>query len=336
MNSIAAGPSNTSIIPTTSKLTAGNTCDHMQARWAIRRGQHRVKAGLYALGSPTSDTAVFVTGNYSLSFDALRSALVGKDAYLLVLETDGINVWCAAGKGTFSTEELVNRIAMTQLGNVVRHRTLILPQLGATGIAAHEVKQRSSFRVEYGPIRAEDLAEYLKMHQASQAMRIARFNWKDRVTLIPVELMHTLLPMFAAGIAVYFLAGLLPALATIAALLGGVALFPLLLPWIPSKDFSSKGYVLGFVIALAFSLAILFSALPVSGWLKWGNALGLLLALPVVTSYLALNFTGSTPFASRTGVKREIYRYILLMAGLFGGGLLVLLAVNAAHLLGRL
>src|SRR3990170_3965571 len=99
--------------------------------------------GLYGLGNPTPDSPAFITANYTLSFDALRSALAGRDGYILVLDTEGINVWCAAGKGTFGTDELVGRVESTGLGVVVRHRRLILPQLGAPGVAAHEVARRS-------------------------------------------------------------------------------------------------------------------------------------------------------------------------------------------------
>ena len=88
-----------------------------------------------------------------MSFDRLRSALGGLDAWILVLDTKGVNVWCAAGKGTFGTDELVGRAESCRLAEVVAHRTLIVPQLGAPGVAAHEVRQRSGFRVLYGPVR---------------------------------------------------------------------------------------------------------------------------------------------------------------------------------------
>src|SRR5512137_1819132 len=141
----------TTIRKTNSQITLANRLDHLLARWAIKRSGHRVAAGLYALGYPAPTSPVFVTANYSLSFDALRSALPGRDAYLLVLDTDGINVWCAAGKGTFGTDELVRRIEATGLKEVVSHRDLVLPQLGAPGVAAHEVRKRSGFKVTYGP-----------------------------------------------------------------------------------------------------------------------------------------------------------------------------------------
>ena len=113
--------------PTTSHLSLADRWDHFLARWGVNRGGHRVPPGLYTLGDPTPDSPVFVTANYTLSFDALRSSLTGVDGYLLVLDTQGVNVWCAAGKGSFGTEELVSRIESTRLADVVSHRKLILP-----------------------------------------------------------------------------------------------------------------------------------------------------------------------------------------------------------------
>ena len=157
-------PSQPFIRAVQSRLTSADYLDHFLARVGINRMHHRVTPGLYALGNPTSESPVFVTANYTLSFDALRSALPGIDGYILVLDTQGVNVWCAAGEGTFGTDELVRRIEACQLNEVVSQRLLILPQLGAPGIAAHEIRKRSGFKVEYGPVRAADLPEYLKTH----------------------------------------------------------------------------------------------------------------------------------------------------------------------------
>src|SRR5512134_1250218 len=185
--------------PTTSKLTFANIWDHILARWSVRRMEHRVEPGLYLLGNPTPDSPVLVTANYTLSFDALRFSLKDIDGYILVLDTQGVNVWCAAGKGTFGTDELVRRIEATRLHEVVNHRVLILPQLGAPGVAAHEIKKRAGFKVEYGPVRAEDLPEYLKTHKATPEMRRVGFTLKDRFVLIPVEFVAVLLPLLAVA-----------------------------------------------------------------------------------------------------------------------------------------
>lgn len=325
---INTNPVQSRIQPTTSTITLANRWDHFLARCGVNRNGHRVEPGLYALGNPTPDSPVFVTANYTLSFDALRSALAGIDGYIMVLDTEGINVWCAAGKGTFGTDELVHRIEATALHDVVSHRVLILPQLGAAGVAAHEVKKRSGFKVEYGPVRAADLPEYLKTHQATPEMRRMRFALRDRLILIPVELVHILLPMLIAAVVLFFFSGFLTSVGAVVAILAGVVLFPILLPWLPTRDFSSKGFILGGLVALPFGLVVFLSSSDVAWWRQAGGALTYLLALPPVTAFLALNFTGSTTFTSRSGVRREIFTYIPVMAWMFGIGIVLTIVLS--------
>ena len=319
---------------TTSAITWANRWDHFLTRWAIDRGGHRVAPGLYALGNPTADSPVFVSANYSLSFDALRAALAGTAGYILVLDTKGVNVWCAAGKGTFGTDELVQRIEAAGLKNVVRHRTLILPQLGAPGVAAHDVTKRTHFKIEYGPVRAADLPAYLKTHQATAEMRRVHFTLPDRLVLVPVELVAVLLPTLIAAVALYFVGGLVTSSAVIAAVLAGTVLFPILLPWLPTHEFSTKGLILGGLVALPFALMMFVSNPNTELWLRAVGALTFLLSLPPITAFIALNFTGSTTFTSKTGVRREIFAYIPVMAWMFGAGIALTIARAAIKIWG--
>lgn len=320
--------------PANSTITWANRWDHLLARCGVSRSGHRVTPGLYALGTPDAGSPVFVTANYTLSFDALRSALSGLDAVILVLDTQGINVWCAAGKGTFGTDELVRRVEATGLATAVDHRRLILPQLGAPGVAAHDVKRRCGFSIEYGPVRAADLPRYLETQRATPDMRRVTFSLRDRLVLIPVEVVHGLLPIAIAAALLYLIGGWLPALGAVAAILAGIVLFPILLPWLPGHDFSVKGFVLGGVIALPFAVAAAVSDPDASWWRQGIAALSYLLAMPPVTAFLALNFTGSTTFTSRTGVRREIFRYVPVMAGMLGAGLALALAQPLMRALG--
>jgi hypothetical protein len=272
--------------------------------------QHRVQPGLYALGHPGDESPVCVTANYALSFDALRAALAGIDAYILVLDTQGVNVWCAAGEGTFGTEEVLRQVAETGLQDVVRHRVLILPQLGAPGVAAHEVKK------------------YLKTRRATPEMRRVRFTLGDRMAVATVDVVAALLPMLAAAVVFFFIGGLLASAAVIAAMLAGVLLFPALLPWLPTRHFSSKGLILGGVVALPFALATFLQNPTTAWWMRAAWALAYMLCMPPATAYLALMFTGSTTFTSRTGVRREIFRYIPVMAWLFGLGFVMSIALR--------
>ncbi|MCP4566261.1 MAG: acetyl-CoA synthase subunit gamma, partial [FCB group bacterium] len=117
------------------KLEFSDRLGGCKVRWGMGRMSYIISPGLYAVGSPSDKSPVFVTANFKLSFDHLRSELTGINGWILVLDTKGINVWCAAGKGTFGTDELVHRIRETQLEKVISHRRLILPQLGAPGVA---------------------------------------------------------------------------------------------------------------------------------------------------------------------------------------------------------
>jgi len=315
------------ILPTTSRLTIADRWDHILARLAWKRNAHRVEPGLYALGNPTPETPVFVTANYTLSFDALRSALMGMDAYLLVLDTQGVNVWCAAGKSTFGTDEIVNRVFTTGLKNLVSHRKLILPQLGAPGVAAHEVKKRTGFLVEYGPVRAADLPRYMKTHKATSDMRRVCFGLRDRLVLIPVDIVQMLLWITLAALVFYLLGGWFSALTALTVFMAGLVLFPILLPWIPTDDFSMKGLILGVLVALPFAIFACLGNPDAHWWRQILLALQYLLILPATVAFITLNFTGSSTFTSRTGVRKEIFTYVPVMAWMGGIGLASTLAL---------
>lgn len=238
-------------------LSWADTLGDWKARWAIGRMKYSVEPGIYAAGSPDAGSPVFVSANYKMSFDHLRSQLAGRDGWILVLDTKGINVWCAAGKETFGTEELVRRIEEVRLSEIVRHKTLIVPQLGAAGVSAHKVKQLSGFGVVYGPVRAEDLPAFLDAGmKATEEMRRVTFPLRDRVVLIPVELVSWGKYAVLAAACFLVLAGLNPngysnatamsegvraARILLISFLSAVVLGPALLPWLPGRrDFGRK------------------------------------------------------------------------------------------------
>ncbi len=304
-----------------------------KVRWDLGRLTYSVSPGLFAVGTPSPDSAVFVTANYKLSLDHLRRALAGLDGWVLVLDTRGINVWCAAGKGTFGTDELVARLAAVRLGEVVRHRRLILPQLGAVGIAAHEVRRQSGFAVVYGPVRAADISAFVAAGcQATPAMRQVRFGLAERLAVVPVELVLGSRLMLGLALAVALTGGLgggtwaphdLPhrggygAGLIVAAFLGAGLLVPVLLPWLPGRAFSVKGTVVGLgLVATAWATGCLpgLGAGPAMDLLPW------LLMLPAVTAFVALNFTGASTYTSLSGVRREMRLAMppILVAGVAG------------------
>ncbi|MCJ7542113.1 MAG: hypothetical protein MUO88_20885 [Desulfobacterales bacterium] len=291
----------------------------IKARWGVGRMHYTVDPGLYALGEPNEQSPVLVTANYKMSFDRLREALSNRNAWILVLDTNGINVWCAAGKGTFGTDELVRRIEFSQLNRVVSHRELILPQLSGPGVAAHKVKKRTGFKVLYGPIQATDLSVFLDAGmEATPKMRRKTFTMLERLVLIPVELVSALkwslliLPAFfllgGLGAPSGFWQGVLndglfAVLNLLGALLAGAILTPILLPWLPGRAFSQKGLIMGLITTLFITL---FGAFYLNIRQDYMNILAWFFLAPALSAYLAMNFTGASTYTSLSGVRKEM------------------------------
>jgi acetyl-CoA decarbonylase/synthase complex subunit gamma len=290
--------------------------------------RYRVEPGLYALGSPDADSEVLVTANYKLSFDTLRSALNGGDYWILVLDTNAVNVWCAAGKGTFGTAELVRRIETVGLTGFVNHRRVIVPQLGAPGVAAHLVREQCGFKVVYGPVKASDIPPFLKAgRRADPSMRKKTFTLGERLAVVPIELVAA--PKFLAPVVLLIGAiggltgsgdflenavksGLTALFAVLAALLAGAVLTPALLPILPGRSFSAKSLLPG--IALGVAVVILRAGAR-DGWRFLAESAGLMMIVASLGAFLAMNFTGASTYTSPSGVKKEMKLGLPLQAG---------------------
>lgn len=301
------------------ELSWSDRLGHWKARWGIGRMSYSIKPGLYAVGKPTAKSEVLVSANYKMSFDHLRSRLVGRNAWILVIDTKGINVWCSAGKGTFCAEEITMRIGEAGLSEVVEHRTVVVPQLAAAGVSAHEVKQQCNFRVVYGPVRAKDLPAFLDAGmKATDQMRRVRFPLAQRVVLIPVELVTGAGYALFIAACLFLLAGFsregystalamakgLPSVVLLLlAYLAGVVLGPMLLPWLPGRAFSAKGLWIGLILVAC--VTCYKWPLPSTGQ-NWLVAFAWLLIIPAVTSFVVMNFTGASTYTSISGVRREM------------------------------
>jgi hypothetical protein len=315
-------------------------------RWSIGRMHYTVNPGLYAVGNPSELSDVFVTANYKLSFDHVRKNLAGLDAWILVLDTKGINVWCAAGKGTFGTKELVNRIKATRLEQIISHRRIIVPQLGAVGISAHEVKKQTGgvdtgkfitgsplkptaavsftpenakiirgFNVVYGPVKARHIKEFIRnKYVATPEMRKVTFTFSERAVLIPVDFVYGKYKLLIALALFFILSGInrngisfqliaerapVAILKILMAYMAGIVITPLALPYIPGRSFALKGFISGTVV---FLLLTLFMH-PANNYLE---VVSWFLIMTAISSFVAMNFTGSSTYTSLSGVKKEM------------------------------
>jgi len=317
-NSCCYGEETSIIRETTTSLTAQDFFGSCKVRWGIGRMDYKVEPGLYRVNSPDENSPVLVSANYKLTFDTLRKNLAALDCWLLILDTKGVNVWCAAGEGTFGTGELVNRITETGLANVVQQRRLILPQLGASGVCAYEVTKRTGFSIVFGPVRAKDIKAFISAGcKATENMRSVRFNFFDRLVLTPMEIVDAakiMLPVLGVLFFINLFAkrqfGYEDVIIYGGAKLAGAFITPLLLPFIPGRAFSFKGWLMGLCwTAFAFWLF---------GWYAPGFRLlaaGYGLLLPAVSAFFAMNFTGASTYASPSGVLREMKIALPLIIG---------------------
>jgi acetyl-CoA decarbonylase/synthase complex subunit gamma len=297
------------------KWTNNDLLSTIKVRWSIGRMDYNVIPGLYAVGKPDDNSDVYVSCNFKLSFDILRRALHGIDAWILVLDTKGINVWCAAGKGTFGTQELAFRIKEHQLEKIVSHKKVIVPQLGATGVSAYKIKEETGFKVVYGPVKANDIPAFVANgYKATPEMRKINFNLWDRMKLIPVELFYAKYYLILIPAIFFILSGLnahgfsvdyawnYGGRATInlcIAYLSGCVLTPILLPLIPFKRFSLKGVTIGWLMAILL-LYFNFLGTNVVEIISWFLLIG------GISSFMAMNFTGASTFTSLSGVQKEM------------------------------
>lgn len=299
----------------TSTLSGADRYGAFRARLGKFRMNYAIAPGLYAVGSPDADSSVLVTANYKLSFDHLRSHLDGCHLWILVLDTWGINVWCAAGKGTFGTAEVIRQIRKSNLAQKVTTRRIILPQLGAPGVAGHEVKKQTGFSVVWGPVEARYLKEFLARDGvATPAMRTKEFPFFERLALLPIELrpalkvvflaLLVLAPLAAIGWPAGYLSGVvhyfvLFSLFALTGVVAGAVATPLLLPFLPGRAFSAKS-----ILPSIASLGTLSFALQ--DQVEFIELLSLGLIASALAAYAAMNFTGASTYTSVSGVKKEM------------------------------
>lgn len=320
------------------KLMTKDILQDWHARFSIKRDKFRISTGLYAVGNPDQNSPVLVTANYKLTFDKLRKELDGLDLWIMVIDTKGINVWCAAGKGTFGTKEIIYRIKETKLDRVVSHRNLILPQLGAPGVSAHIITKHTGFKIIYGTVRAEDIPEFISRGcKATTEMKRVEFGFIDRMVLTPIEVLislkyFTVIPLIFfilnwigysdIGIQEIFKMTVLNSIPYLGAFLIGGFLVPIMLPIIPFNSFALKGAILGMIWSAAVT--------QLNNIFLFGSAMkviiGNTLLLTSIITMLALNFTGATTYTSFSGVKKETLWTvpIITLASLLGLILLII------------
>jgi len=276
------------------------------------------KTGLIRLGNPDRHSPVLLTANYVLTVSRVKRALAGINAFLLVANSRGVNVWCAATGGHLTAHEVISVLKTSGIEQLVDHRKVILPQLAATGIEAAKVKERSGWQVIWGPVYARDIPAFLRTgFQKTPAMRQVEFPWRQRlemavawafpISVIPGIIMVSFWP---------------EAVAVLVSLVWGLSLlifacFPLY-----SRHLSSKGKRVGLIFfdfgrgglqlvlwGIAMVGLLIYSLL--TGDYGWAFFLRWAFASLVLVLIVSLDLMGSTP-VYKSGLHEERWLEISL------------------------
>ncbi|MBL7073831.1 4Fe-4S binding protein [candidate division KSB1 bacterium] len=142
------------------------------------------RAGLVKIGNPERHSPVFLTCNYHLTVERVKRALKGVDCYLLVANSRGINVWCAAADGHFTNHDVISVLKTSGIEELVDHRNVIMPQLAATGVEAKIIHKKSGWKTIWGPVYAKDIPLFIQNNlKKTPEIREVEFPLTQRIEL---------------------------------------------------------------------------------------------------------------------------------------------------------
>lgn len=245
------------------------------------------KTGLREFGHPGPKSPVFVTSNFDLTVRRVSKEIENLDCYLLVAPTKGKNVWCAAGGGIFNARSVISVLKTSGIGERVKHRTLILPQLSAPGVDPEIIKRETGWRCKFGPVYAKDIPGYIENgFKKTQRMRLVEFPLSARLEM--ASMWGGMLSLLV-GIPVAILA--LRSLPGVLALIWGMALAMFIFySYLPGKVGLFKGLFVALITIVALALYPLFFGHWSNGRLvAWG--VGIL----ILGSVLGFDFEGQSP-----------------------------------------
>lgn len=260
------------------------------------------RTGLVPVGNPGPDSPVLLTCNFDLTVRRVKRALQGIDCWLLVANSRGVNVWCAATGGLLSNHDVISVLRTSGIEKKVNHRHVILPQLAATGVEGKAIRQQTHWRVIWGPVEAADIPAFLAASQTkTAAMRQVTFSWRRRLEMavawgFPISLVTAVVVWFVWRQALWPLVALVWAVSLLVFLA-----FPLYERFLGGGgkhrgfvifDFGQYGVPLvlwGIVIAGAVGWGWVSGALDGVYVLRWG------LASLLVVALVSMDLMGSTP-----------------------------------------
>ncbi len=278
---------------------------------------YAIEPGLYYTGEHVDMNApLFVTSNYFLTVFLVVRRIRTFAARLLVINTDGINVWCSAAKGQFSHTEILKQIDRydRKLLTDARRINLILPKLALSGVNLQTLRN-ANVRPVIGPVYAKDLPKFLLNEpQTDCSDDRVRFGLQSRLfTWLP-----GLLQAMVYSLAIVFAFWAIKQIWDFPVPMGLIVLtailataYPIFFPWIPGVRFAVKGLWLAVFTSLVICLLSLAGVLslpdlPMTLLFTFGTAL-----------FFGLSYSGNSAVSNYSRVRKEIARFMPLYVALY-------------------
>jgi NAD-dependent dihydropyrimidine dehydrogenase PreA subunit len=261
-----------------------------------------VEPAIIPVGSPSRNSPVLLTCNFNLTVHRVLKEIKGLDCYLLVAPSKGINVWCGACGDDFNTDSVVSILKTSKIENLVDHRTLILPQLSATGIDPVAVKHKTGWTAKFGPVYARDIRAFLaqgmektpKQREVAFPLtaRLEMGNLYFSLLALLVSIVYGVFSIFLSALDIWLYLHMIVILATI--IYGSLVILP------SFHGSSGMRKVAVFEVGVLIIIALLDWGLLVNVfYLIWDSVVSIFIAL-----VMSEDFHGLTPiYKSELGEK---------------------------------
>jgi len=277
-----------------------------------------IEPGIYRSGNPTKNSPIIVTANYDFTYIKVMRNIRHIDAWVLCVDSNGINVWCAARGNDFGNDQLLEAVEATGIQKFTEKKTLILPQLSAGGVSIPQLPKKSvkfPFKVKFGPIWSKQIPEYLEENPSKKPdfMKLAKFSLSHRMRALVTHTTFLLRKVFLlpiVGFLVIFLIMLIwiNKLAWIGEFISWIiisnALIAIFFPLSNfTRTFTKKGIFFGFLTSIV---------LGGMTWLLHMSLIFILLNVVIffwIAFFSTMSFSGYTMATSPREIQKEYPRF---------------------------
>jgi acetyl-CoA decarbonylase/synthase complex subunit gamma len=120
-----------------------------------------VEPGLKVFGAPDENSPVMFTTNFALTYYTVASDIESAkvNAYLLVVDTEGIAVDSAVAGRKLTAEKVAEALKGSGIEGKVKHKKLMIP--GKAARLSGEIEELSGWQVLVGPRDSSDIPKFL-------------------------------------------------------------------------------------------------------------------------------------------------------------------------------